>query len=420
MIEMSPVPRRADVVVVGAGLAGLACARHLLERGIDVHLVEASDAVGGRVRTDVVRGFRLDRGFQVLLTAYEEVGTQIDLSRLDVRAFEPGSIVWTGRGLVEMPDPFRRPSKALAAARAPLGTFADKLRVASMRHSLLADSPEACFHGPARSTEDELEALGFSGGFIDEFFRPFLGGVFLERALSTSAHLLRYYFRCFSVGDAVLPAEGMQRLPEVLAAPLTDRITLNCRVKEVRAEGITLQDGRSLGAARVVLACGGEAAGGFLGIRPPDFKATVTSYFAAPEAPVSEPYLILDGEGTGPVNHAAVPSLVSDRYAPPGSHLVSVSGVDGAAAEPDAFPEEAKKQMRRWFGSAVDAWELLATYHIPHALPCHPAGSLQRRGQPPVMPNGVIVAGDWVEFGSIQGALLSGRRAAEAVLERRS
>lgn len=412
----APVPDRAAVLVVGAGLSGLACARILNEQGVDVHVLEASDGIGGRVRTDAVDGFLLDRGFQVLLTAYQEVRDQVGLERLDLRVFDPGSLVWTGTSMERLGDPWRDPSSALASLRAGVGTLGDKMKVGALRRRVLSLTPEACFQGEDRSTRRELEAWGFSPGFIDRFFTPFLGGVFLERELETSARLFRYYFRCFSAGEAALPAGGMQRLPGLLAEGLAGRITLGAPVISVEPGGVTLEGGARVAAGRVVLATDGTAAAGLLGGRPPAFKGTVTAYFAAVEAPTRHPLLVLDGEGTGPVNHVAVLSNVAPEYAPPGRHLVSVSGVGGAAADPEAFRRGAQPQLRRWFGPGVDAWDHLRTYAVPRALPVHPPGSVDGTGEPREREDGLLVTGDHTAFGAIQGALLAGRRTAERIL----
>ena len=411
-----PLPKAADVVIVGAGISGLACARRLVEKGRDTLVVDSADAVGGRIRTDEVDGFLLDRGFQVLLTAYEEFQKQFDPTDLDLKRFTPGSVVWTGGSLEVLGDPFRNPASALASARARVGSIDDKLRVARLRRQLLSSPAEAAFEGTDRSTLDELRSEGFSDDFIDTFFRPFMGGVFLERALETSARLFRYYFRCFAEGDAAVPARGMQRLPEQLAQPLQDRVLLNTTVRDVKSGRVTLDDGSEIRTNDIVLATDAQSAAHLRRSIAPDFKATVTSYFAAPEAPISAAMLVLDGEGSGPANHVAVMSNVSVAYAPEGQHLIAVSGVDAAADDPDGFPADARSQLERWFGPAVDGWEHLKTYHIPHALPKHPVGfaasRAPRRDEP-----GIWVTGDYTDFGAIQGALRSGRTTAEAILE---
>ena len=410
------IPRQTSVVVVGAGLSGLSCARLLQSQGIDLVVVDSSDAVGGRMRSDQVQGFILDRGFQVLLTAYEELNRQADLTALDLKPFTPGSLIWTGQRLERLGDPFRDPTTLLKSMFSSVGTIEDKLRVALLRQRLLRRSAEMAFVGPEQSTEDELRQEGFSDAFIDQFFRPFLGGVFLERGLETSANLFRYYFRCFAAGDAAVPALGIQRLPEQMAEPLGTRIHLKTTVKGITDGAVTLDDGSKIIADHIVLATDGAAAATLSNIQAPKSKASITSYFSAAEAPINEPLLILDGEGTGPANHVAMMSKVSSTYASEGRHLIAVSGVDEAAAEDStSFHQAARTQLTRWFGSSVSAWEHLKTYRIPAALPQHPPG-FERARPPQRNSDGIWVAGDYSDFGSTQGALRSGRSTAESIL----
>lgn len=418
-LESTAPPEHVRVLVVGAGLAGLSCARHLLAGGVEVHLVEASDAVGGRVRTDEVEGFRLDRGFQVLLTAYDAVWELVDREELDVHPFQPGSLVYREGRLHELGDPFRRPSAALASVRAPVGSLGDKLRVAGLRRTLLSSPPAEAFEGPRRTTLEELRGHGFSEDFIDGFFRPFLGGVFLDRELAAPAALFRYYFRCFAAGDAVLPRGGMQRLPELMAAPLSGRLSLNTRVRAVRPDGVTLDDGVTVSADQVVLATDGVTTAHLLGeAQAPTFKGTVTAWFTAPEDPVGRPILVLDGEGEGPVNHLAVNSAVTASVAPPGSSLIAASGVNEVADDPESFAAGARRQLERWFGrDSVAGWRHLHTHHVPRALPRQTPEEVANPA-PAIRPDGIAVAGDTRDYGAIQGAILSGRRVAAAVRDR--
>ena len=409
------IPQRTDVVIVGAGLSGLACARLLQAEGIDLVVLDSSDAVGGRMRSDQVEGFILDRGFQVLLTAYEELNRSANLNALDLQRFKPGSLIWTGKRLERLGDPFRNPTALPTSILARVGTIEDKLRVALLRQRLLRRPAQMAFDGPDRTTEDELRQEGFSEAFIDQFFRPFLGGVFLERDLKTSASLFRYYFRCFAAGDAAVPAFGIQRLPEQIAEPLGALVKVNTTVRSISNEAVTLDDGSAIAADYVVLATDGEAAAALSDIKAPESKAAITSYFSAAKAPINEPILILDGEGTGPANHVAVMSKVSTTYASEGRHLIAVSGVDKETEDPASFHESAQTQLTRWFGSGVSDWEHLRTYRVPHALPRHPPGFESTR--PPQRTScGAWVTGDYSDFGSTQGALRSGRMTAEALL----
>ncbi len=414
---IDPIPPVAEVLVVGAGLAGLTCARRLQREGADVRVLEASDGVGGRVRTDEVDGFLLDRGFQVILTAYSELQAEVDLKELDPQRFEPGSLIRAGDAFLRLADPWRAPWTALSSALAPVGTMKDKLKVASLRREVLSATPESCLGGRDDITTMEyLRRQGFSGGFIERFFQPFLGGVFLDPELETSAAVFRYLFRCFADGDTIVPAHGMQALPDHLARPLIaeGRLTLNAQVKAVGRSGVELEDGRRLRAERVVLAVDGTTAHHMVDRPPVAWHPTVTTYFAAPEPPLDEALLVLDGEHGGPVNHLAVMDRIAPNYSPSGRHLVAASGV-GPRHDPIRFEREAETQLMRWFGGAVRHWEVLRSYEIPRALPRTDPGQVGRPDAPREA-EGVVLAGDYLEFGSIQGAMASGRRAAEAVL----
>lgn len=414
-ISSVPLPPRCDVVVVGAGLAGLSCARHLKAGGASVHVVEAEPEVGGRVRTDVVDGFRIDRGFQVLLTAYDEVWHLVDPEELRLGTFDSGSLIWTEGELHLLADPFRSPSALAGALRAPVGSLGDKLKVAKLRAELATMSDATAMDGPPHSAMTELRRRGFGQDFIDTFFRPFLGGVFLDRSLSVPASLFRYLFRCFATGDATIPAGGMGRLSEAIAAPLNGQVTLGVSVSEVDATSVTTTAGAGLEADHVVLATDAFDAARLSSQPSPEWAGTVNGWFAAPRPPVEQPVLVLDGAGEGPVNHLAVVSQVAADLAPEGWSLISAAGVGEATEDPAGFAEKAREQLSRWFGDEVRQWRHLHTHHVPRALPQRdPTTPLDAK--PLRDERGVFLAGDDREFAAIQGALRSGRRVAEAIL----
>ena len=414
-----------DAIIIGAGLAGLSCAIALEAAGMTVTLLEASDAPGGRVRTDIVEGFRLDRGFQVLLTAYPEAKRVLDTRALQLHKFEPGALVWHGGKFHKFADPFRDP---VAAARfvfdavVPLG---DKVRVAKLRERVQRATAEDIFARPEQATRDYLKAAGFTDAIIDRFFEPFFGGVFLERGLVTSSRYFEFLFQMFSSVDTAVPAEGMQQIPLQIAARLrAGTLITGARVTKVTRNPhsfvVDIEGRPSLEAQAVVLAVAFDEANALLsgvgGWRVPetrDWNQTTAFWYAAEQVPVNEPIILLNGEGSaaGPVNNVAVMSAVSSAYAPPGAHALVASVVGESAPEQDV-----RAHLSKWFGTTVDSWRLLRTDSIPHALPQQRHAEWE---QAPVRlggTGGVYMCGDYRETASIQGALASGRRAAEAVV----
>jgi phytoene dehydrogenase-like protein len=423
-----------EAVIIGAGLAGLSCALSLEAADVSVTLLEASDAPGGRVRTDLVDGFRLDRGFQVMLTAYPEAQRLLDYRALQLKAFEPGALVWHGGKFHRFADPFRNPLGAARFLFDPVVPLADKLHVAKLRARVQRGTWEEIFARTESTTRDYLQAVPFSASIIERFFEPWVAGVFLERELVTSSRFFEFLFRMFSVGDAAVPAAGMQQIPLQLAAKLrTGTLLTGARVSKVARSTQSFQleiEGKGKQEARaVVLAVAGNDGnrllGGVGGWSVPEVRAwnrTTAFYYAAQQAPVDEPIILLNGEGpaAGPVNHVAVMSAVSSQYAPPGAHLVVANVVGEAPAEGAALmrlDQAVRLHMRRWFGAAVDAWKMLGAYTLARALPQQRHAEWEQASVRLGGTGGVYMCGDYRETASIQGALASGRRAAEAVIK---
>lgn len=407
-----------DVVIVGAGLAGLACALELQTRGARPLILEAGDGVGGRVRTDLHEGFRLDRGFQVLLEAYPECRRLLDYEALDLKAFYPGASIWTGKDFTRFADPYRRPQDAMVTLGSPVGSFSDKLRIPQLRKEVRKGSPEELLAGPDLTTMEDLRAMGFSPEMIRGFFRPFFGGVLLTEDLRDSSRIFRYIFRMFSEGDISVPARGMGEIPHQLAGRLPEgAIRLGARVQEVRPGTVTLESGEEAKAEAVVVATEGpEAARLLQGVPKPGSKGATCVYFEAREAPVEGPMLALNGTGSGPVNNLAVMSQVSTDYAPPGRHLVAATCIGIPSGSREELERSIRSQLTDWFGGQVAEWRHLRSYLIPHAQPSQPPGVLEPAERPVALEPGLFVCGDHRETASLQGALHSGRRAAEAVL----
>jgi phytoene dehydrogenase-like protein len=408
-----------DVVVVGAGLAGLACALRLHEAGASVRVLEASDGVGGRVRTDDVDGFLLDRGFQVLLTAYPETRRVLDYTALDLRPFLPGALVRRSGHFHELSDPWRRPDRAWRSLTAGVGTLPDRLRMARLRARVRRGSLEELFRRRETSAAERLHAEGFSAEMIESFFRPFFGGILLDRSLSASSRMLEFVFRMMAEGDVAVPAAGMQAIPDQMAARLpAGTVRLGARVAAVSPRETRLDSGETMAADAVVVATEGPEAARLAGTPSPGSLPVTCLYFAAERAPLEEPILVLDGDGEGPVNNLCVPTRVTPSYAPPGATLVSASVVGGAAGDAVevALEGAVRRQLEGWFGKEVRGWRHLRTYRVLHAQPEQRPGVLEPVERPVRLGDGLFVCGDHRDTASLHGAMLSGRRAAEAVL----
>ncbi len=170
----------ADVIIIGAGISGLACAKYLMRSGIDFLVLEANQKIGGRIRSDHVDGFILDRGFQVLQTAYPEARRQLDYDKLELRSFSPGVAVKVKGNLFYIADPVRSPQALWGTMTAPIGSVADRLRILQLFAENRLKGTRRIFESPDMSTLEFLRSYHFSDRIIERFFRPFFAGACLD------------------------------------------------------------------------------------------------------------------------------------------------------------------------------------------------------------------------------------------------
>ncbi|MGJ5819529.1 NAD(P)/FAD-dependent oxidoreductase [Paludibaculum fermentans] len=404
-----------DAVIVGAGLAGICCARALAKEGVSFQLIEASDSVGGRVRTERVDGFLLDRGFQVLLTAYPEALAQLDYDRLQLCAFAPGAMVRCDGRFYRIPDPWREPGTFMTSLFSPVGGLADKFRLSRIRSSVVSRTIEEIFDGEDISTMQALRRRQISQAMIDRFFKPFIGGVMLDPKLTVSNRLFEFVFKMFAEGDAAVPAEGIQAIPRQLAETLpAGTIRFNERVHSIGRNQVKLSTGEILQAKHVVVATEGPEASRLLGFeRTVSSRSVCTLYFAAKEAPVEEPMLVLSGSSRGPINNLAVMNVVAPGYAPAGENLVSITVLGWPSRDDQTVVSMVRGQLRHWYGLVADEWRLLRMYRIEHGLPVVSPMEWQQQSR---LAPGLYVCGDHRSTPSMQGAMESGRLTGESVI----
>jgi phytoene dehydrogenase-like protein len=393
------------IVVVGAGLAGLNAALELTAAGAEVTVLEAADEVGGRVRTDVVDGVRLDRGFQILLPAYPEL-QRLALDPFPLRHLRPGVFVHDDGRHDLLADPRSGRSAWDGLMRQHLLSARDLLAVS--RFSAQDAFGPVRLGAPDRTTRDELRHLGVTDSAVEKVLRPFLSGVFLEPELRTSSRFFHLVWRSFARGGAAVPALGMGELPKAMAERLPQRtIQLETAVKAVHDHGVDLEDGQRISADAVVVATDGTTAARLLpGLAEPRWHGVTTWYFRPERSPLRDGCLLIDAQ-RGPVVNTAVMSEVSRPYSPK-APLVQASVME------DAGEHDVRAHLNRLYGTDTSRWEVLRRYEIPHALPAMDAP--HRLKQSVRAGARRYVCGDHRDTSSIQGALHSGRRAARAVL----
>lgn len=399
-----------DAVVVGAGLAGLACARDLHALGLRVRVLEAGDGVGGRMRTDHVEGCVVDRGFQVFNTSYPQVRRRLPLGRLRLRPFTPGFLVHDGERRLRFADPTRAPRQAFDGLTGGLAGPRDLAALAALT-GFDALAPAALVRrAPETSTRRLLAAAGFGEGFVERFFRPFLSGVFLEDDLATSSRFFHLVWRSMVRGTLCLPAAGVAAVPELLASALPPgTVALESPVTELTEDGVVVGGERTVAARAVVVAADAETAARLLpGLDVPPYRTVTTYHHLAPGSPLREPTLVTDVRLR--FTNSVVLSELHPSYAPRGYALVATSVLgEGGAARESAL----RTALAECYGTDTADWHLLTARTVAGALPAmQPPLTLSRRAR--VGP-GRYVCGDHRATGSVQGALASGARAAREV-----
>jgi protoporphyrinogen oxidase len=399
----------APILIVGAGLAGLAAARELDRHGLRFRLLEASDRVGGRLGSTVIEGFVCDLGFQVTMSNYAILESLVDRATLPRDPFLPGALVWTGRDRIRIVDPRRSPIGAIGVVVRGFAGWRDLRAAARCRRAAHRAKSEG---SPRGSADSFIRTVGFSDRFRESFLRPFFGGVFLDESLSVPAGRFLRTLDRFATGVAELPRGGMQAIADSMAGPVHDRIEFGRRVDRLDDLGVMLENGERIDAAGVILATEFDTTMRLLGHPTtdiPEWSSTVALHFETGSPVLTEPIIVLNGSGKGEVNLVSSSTAVTRDVAPDGRHAVTVSLRPGRDIESNsATINQIAREAGTMIGVDASDWRHLTTTAIHRALLAGPT----TEGHPET-PAGVEIAGDWLDDPSIDNAIRSGIEAAD-------
>ena len=396
------------ITIIGAGIAGLTCAKYLKDRGIEALILEASDAVGGRVRTDLVDGYMLDRGFQTLLTSYPEAEKLLNYKDLHFKHLPSGARIRNGNDFFVMPNPLKNIWTAPQALFSPVGSLFDKIKILQLNSDTRNASEPTAKSG--KTTNSFLQSYGYSDGILNNFFKPFMGGVFLEKDLKTDSSFFKFLYGMFAKGEVVVPEKGMQAIPEQIAKQLSpNQLRLNTAVKKIEGSKVYLETGEILEAEKIVIATDGNSAATLLGNEvKTHFNGTICLYFES-DKPLrldGEPYLIINANSDELIDHILPISDVVPNYAPAGKTLISVNLIGNKE-----FTEaKVQAELSKWFGEGYD-WQHLKTYKIPEALPQFFTDSATETNLK--LNENLYRCGDYTAYPSLNAAMKTGREVAE-------
>jgi phytoene dehydrogenase-like protein len=406
-----------EVIIIGGGLSGLTAANYLHKKGIDFKILEASDRVGGRVKTEVIDGYRLDHGFQVLLTAYPETQRLLDYDKLNLKKFVPGAILLQENGKQDrIGDPLRDFSSLLPTLTASVGGLLNKMRILTLKMRLSGKNIDQIFQQEMKTTRTALrEDYGFSDAIVNRFFAPFFSGIFLETDLKTDRRMFDFVFKMFGEGYAAVPNFGMEEISKQLAANLpAGSILTNTKVESIDKQELRIEGGETMQANKILIAT--QATSLVKDILPKTKKkyvSTTNVHFTADEAPLQKGIIALNTHKNRLVNNICVINKVAQGYAPEGKNLISLSIVGDAAFSDKNLERKIKKELKKWFGNAVEKWEHLDTRHINYALPDQQNVSNEINPKDLRINENLYVCGDHLLNGSINAAMKTGRIAAE-------
>ncbi|WP_373709787.1 NAD(P)/FAD-dependent oxidoreductase [Kaistella sp.] len=401
--------------IIGAGISGLVAAQTLEKAGISPTIIESTDSVGGRVKTDQVDGYQLDHGFQVLLNSYPAAQKFLDYEALELQNFLPGAAIFTDGKENQIGDPLRDFSLLFPTVFSSLIALSDKIKILQLNLKLKAKSISDIFAEKEKTTLQYLKDFGLSDQVITQFFKPFFSGIFLETKLETSSRMFEFVYKMFGTGNAALPKAGIQAIPDQLAEKLkTTKILFNTKVTSVQNGSITLEDRQLIESDFTIIATDAGQLLPNLNRETLSWKSCATLYFETEKRVISKPLIgLLPKENTLINNifyHTSLETSIQSQ-----KELLSVTVVDNQNLRDQELIDQVKSELKEHF--KIEVIRLIKQYEIPQALPDLQNINYSLTAAEARYSDQIFLAGDTLVNGSLNAAMLSGESAALAVIE---
>ena len=402
----------SNPIIIGAGVSGLVAAIELEKAGFTPMILEATDCIGGRLKSDLESEVPLDHGFQVLLTDYPEAQKYLDFDSLDLIPFKPGSIIFQNSKQQKIGDPRRDTSFLWSTLTSGIGTFNDKLRILKLSNKLKKKSIEDIFLTPEISTLDYLRELGFSNMIIENFFQPFFAGIFLEEELETSSRMFEFVYKMFGTGYATIPRNGIQAIPKQLANQLSkSTFRFNALVTQIENKTVYLDNGEKLVADQIIIATDASS------ILPTGKKTNVkwkscyNIYLETENSVFNQPIIGLLPDKKLLVNNF---HFLSDVFGG-NKEILSVTVVKPHTLSESEMVQKVKNELEQYCNIKTKA--LIKLFHIKKALPDLSQLKYEPHVEDLIINDAVYCCGDHLANGSLNAAMASGRLVAEQIIK---
>ena len=401
--------------IIGAGVSGLIAAKVLEDNGYTAVVIEATDRAGGRVKTDIVSGYQLDHGFQVLLTAYPAAQKYLDFEDLDLQKILPGASIFKNSKQKIIGDPIKDLSLLFSTLFSGIGNFSDKLKILKLNNSLKRKSISAIFSDKEQSTYSYLTGFGFSDEIITDFFKPFFSGIFLETELETSSRMFEFIYKMFGEGYAAIPKAGIEAIPKQLVSNLKQTsFKFNTKVAAIKDREITLEDKTKLESDFTIIATEASDLIPNFKNKSTKWKSCCTLYFETRSREVKMALIGLIPQNGTLINNIFYHTSI-ETFTNSAKELLSVTVIDNQNLSNEMLIIQVERELKEYCG--IGSCKFIKQYNIPMALPQLNKLQYEMFPSQTLLTSSIFLSGDTQLNGSLNAAIISGERAALGVID---